>query len=119
MKVKDVLNYVTETRHDQYGEDIKMDWLNKVEAQVYLDILSRARGYQGELPYYKWDEDADTELLVPHPYDELYVHYIEAMIDYTNGEFARYNNSLAVFEDSWNDFAAYYRRTHFPKQPWG
>lgn len=45
---------------------------------------------------------ADTVLTVPAPYDQLYLRYLEAQIDYHNGEFDRYNNAIALFQTAFD-----------------
>ena len=40
---------------------------------------------------------ANTELLVYPPHDKLYRTYLLAMIDFANGEYTKYNNSIAMF----------------------
>lgn len=55
-----------------------------------------------------------TETIAPAPYDKLYVHWIESQIDYTNGEYPKYNNSITMFNASYDAFAKWYNREHMP-----
>ena len=66
------------------------------------------RGYDGET------EIGTTELLIPFPYDELYLRYLLMRIDLENGELDRYNNEAAQFNRLWQSFAGQYCRTHRP-----
>ena len=63
-----------------------------------------------------YDENTDlqTELLVPTPYDDLYLRWMEAMIDFHNGEYGKYNNAVDMFTTSYEAFQNYYNRTHMP-----
>ena len=66
-------------------------------------------------PKTKYDEnDLETELLAPYPYDEMYVKYLEMKIDEQNGETARYNNSAILFNDLLADYVKHYHKTHRP-----
>lgn len=65
-------------------------------------------GYNAETPL-------DTELIVPHPYDDVYRYWLEAQIDYANGEYAKYNNSMSMFNEAYSAFYRYYHKTHMPK----
>jgi hypothetical protein len=56
-----------------------------------------------------------TELLVHAPHDELYLYWLEAQIDYWNGEMAKYNNSIEMFNAVYEAFANHYNRVHMPK----
>ena len=106
---------INELQPNGYSEDRKTEWINRLEAQVVLDILAKAEGDVPSAPSYKWDADAEQTLLAPHPYDEIYPAYLSAQIDFNNGEYTRYNNSLAVFEAAWKEFAAFWRREHLPR----
>ncbi|MGE4354455.1 MAG: hypothetical protein AB7D36_10290, partial [Oscillospiraceae bacterium] len=63
---------------------------------------------------YAYPADLQTEMLIPHPYDEAYVHYIEAMVDYANEEYDKYQNSYAMFNNLYSDFRKAYRRDNLP-----
>ena len=51
--------------------------------------------------------DNSDELFVPAPHDKLYRYFLEAMIDYHNGETNRYMNASQLFNDAWDDFITY------------
>ena len=57
----------------------------------------------------------ETELLVPAPWDEMYLRWLEARIDYANAEYTRYNNSMDMFRAVYQAYRSYYNRTHMPK----
>ena len=52
---------------------------------------------------------------MPAPYDELYVLWLESMIDYTNGEYVKYNNASIRHNDVYQAYANDYNRHHMPK----
>lgn len=54
------------------------------------------------------------ELFAESPYDEVYLRWLEAQIDYANGEIERYNNSIAAFNHAYSAFERFYNRTHLP-----
>ena len=57
-----------------------------------------------------------TELLVPAPYDEIYLFWLESKIDYWNGEVGKYNNSITMYNTAYSAYEKYYNRTHKPIQ---
>lgn len=59
--------------------------------------------------------DPAAELLIPSPWDEAYVYYLAAMIEYERGEIARYNEHIALFHALWGAYADHLRRTHLPR----
>lgn len=57
----------------------------------------------------------DKTLLLPAPYDETYVHYLAAQIDYYNREMDLYTNDAALYTASMREARAWWRRDHAPK----
>ena len=84
-------------------------WLSELDGRLMLDFYKG-----GEWMSYSLPDDEDHELLVPFPWDELYVHYLEAMVYYSNGEFERYRNSYEMYNKKELDFRQWYARTHVP-----
>lgn len=66
------------------------------------------------LPYREGDMNA--ELLVPFPFDELYVHYLHAQIMYAMGEFSKYENALVQFNSLMQAYRIDYHQTHRPRR---
>lgn len=54
-------------------------------------------------------------LIASGPYEDMYYRWVEAQIDYANNEIQRYNNALALFNDGYDKFKAWYSRTHTHK----
>lgn len=61
------------------------------------------------------EEDLDRDLIVKEPYDEIYVHWLEAQIDWNNMEYAGFNNTNAMFESIYSAFRNAFNQTHRPK----
>ena len=55
-----------------------------------------------------------TVLMVPAPHDKLYRTYLSAMIDFANGEYDKYNNSMILYNKQYGDFVNWYARTYAP-----
>ena len=87
-------------------------WLSELDGRLMLEF------YKGDAwAPYDWAKDQDAVLLVPFPWDGLYVHYLEAMTHYSNGEYGRYGNAMAMFEKITGDYRKLMVRTHIPPQP--
>ena len=68
---------------------------------------------------YKWSDvtdlqDGDTELLIPDEFRQVYVFWMEAMIDFANMEMSRYTNSMTMFNAAYADYGNAWNRTHMP-----
>ena len=115
MKLVEVLRDVDQTRPNAYTDAEKIAWLNTIEGRVYTDILQKAEGFEGEfIPFAEGQEE--RELAVPVPFTDLYTYYLASKIDFFNGDTARYNDSIVLYNKAWDDYAAWYRENHKPKQ---
>lgn len=99
----------------QYSQELKIMWLSRLDGRVFTEILSTHEDCGIEqFPGYDKNTPIDTELLVPHPYDAIYTHWLEANIDYANREYDKYNNSIEMFNTDYSAYANLYNRTHMP-----
>lgn len=116
MKLIDAIQKVDALKRNTYDRDHKIDWLSRLDTMVKQQIVDAHEGGEGtEFHGYNASTDTETVLLVPEPYDEMYLRWMEAQIDYHNGEYGRYNNSISAFYAVWNNYVNYYRLTHVPK----
>lgn len=92
-----------------WDETAKLLWLNECESMIQTRIL-------GTVPEqcitYDADTDRSTKLLVPAPFDRLYVYYVIAMCDYAAHETAHYTDSMMLFNAALDEYAKWYQRTN-------
>ena len=55
----------------------------------------------------------NAELILPDMWQKLYISYLTAQIDLFNGEYDKYENTLAVFNSYYQDYKVWYT-THWP-----
>lgn len=116
MCLAELISLIDETKPNQYTKEQKVRWLSEVEGMVADDILNNYEGEQIEFESYDYDRDMERELLLPDRFSDVYINYISAKIDFQNMETEQYNNDVAMFEASMEQFKKYYIRTHMPKQ---
>ena len=115
MKIIDAINQIDDLKHNTYGQSDKVLWLSRVDHMVKTQIIDTHEGSEDVyFTGYGDYTDLQTEMLVPAPYDELYLRWLEMQIDYANGEYTKYNNSAEMFNVSYKAFSNYYNRTHMP-----
>lgn len=115
MTLIEAINQIDAVKPNGYSQDEKIRWLSTLEGIIKTDIIDTHeggekvtfKGYNGQTPL-------TQELLIPAPYDEIYVRYLEMQIDYANGEYNKYNNSVDVYNTAYSAFEKYYNRTHMP-----
>lgn len=116
MTIMDALYRIDELKPNSYSQPEKIKWLSSLDGVIKSEIIDTHEGgedivFSGYGEY----EPLSTVLLVPAPYDDIYIKWLEAMIDYTNGEIAKYNNSLTAYNDAYDLYQRHYNRTHMPK----
>ena len=84
----------------EIDDTILLDWLNQVEGQILHEIFLLA--LSEITPYSATPTEA---LAAPYPYDGIYLLWMEAQVDFTNGEYERYTNTMQRYNTSWNDLA--------------
>ena len=115
MTISEAINRTDDVKPNTYTEVRKLLWLSELDGMIKSDIIDTHEGGENvSFAGYDVDTDVTTELLVPAPYDVLYLRYLEMKIDYSNGEYGRYNNSMVMFNAAYSDFQKYYNRNHMP-----
>ena len=77
-----------------WDDAAKLLWLNECESMIQTRILGTA---PEACITYDADTARSTTLLVPAPFDRLYVYYVIAMCDYAAHETAHYADSMMLF----------------------
>lgn len=114
MKIREAIDRIDSLKHNTYTNGEKIDWLNRLDAMIKQQIIDTHEGYE-EVIYRPYTEkDMEKDLILTAPYDDVYIRWLEAQIDYYNGEINRYNNSITMFRTAYDTFANYYNRMHMP-----
>lgn len=109
MKIKEAIASARKLSGNAVDDAALCRWLSELDGRLMLDFYKGSEWMSYSLP-----QDEDHELLVPFPWDELYVHYLEAMVYYSNGEFDRYRNSYEMFNKKELDYRQWYARNQLP-----
>ena len=108
MTVMEAIAAIDNLKHNTYSFEDKVRWLSTLDGRVAVTIMNMpswiGTGYDPKT-------DGEMMLLIPSPYDEIYLRWLEAQIDYANGEYSRYNNSIDVFNTVWAEYQNYYNRS--------
>lgn len=116
MTILEAINRVDSTKPNSYTQVEKVDWLSTLDGVIKSEIIDTHEGGESVIfDGYDVDTSLDTMLLIPAPYDDIYIRWLEARIDYANGEYNKYNNSLTAYNDAYALYANYYNRKHMPK----
>ena len=115
MKVREAIGIIDSRKPNAYSVSDKLGWLNALDGRIKAEIIDTHEGWENILFLPYGLDDQDTMLMVPEPWDRMYLSWLECQIDYANAEFGKYNNSAAMFQAEYDAFENWYNRTHKPK----
>ena len=114
-KIKDIIERVDENKPNAFSQKTKMAWLaeldGKLAADVFLMNIVEVRQLQ-----YSHPDDLESETLVSFPHDTIYDLWLGAKIDYENGEYDKYQNSMEQFNAHYGNFVRWFATTYEPAQ---
>lgn len=114
MTINEAISKVDALKVNTYGRKEKIEWLSTLDGTIKKEIIDFHEGDKTEFNGYNQDTPADTKLLVPAPYDDIYLRWLEAQIDYCNDDTTQYANSMAMFNMAYSSFDRYYNRAYMP-----
>lgn len=121
MKAGEAIALVDKLKPNKFSAEEKYRWLTDIDGMIVRELIETHEDspLEGSFAGYSPETDAETELLVPAPYDILYRWYLESQIDLGNMEIGKYNNTKSLFNSAYLTFTDYWNRTHMPKSKGG
>lgn len=115
MTIIEAINRIDAINPNNYTQPEKVAWLSTLDGVIKKEIIDTHEGAE-KVTFNGYTEETplDTELLVPAPYDEVYLFWLQSKIDYWNGEMGKYNNSIAMYNTAYSNFEKAYNREHKP-----
>lgn len=114
--LKSVIEYVDEIKPNAFSNEAKTQWVNECEGLVQTEVLLLA---DTELISYSYDTDKNKELLVKHPHVKIYWAYLTAMIDFANGEYNKYQNTMQMFNAFFSEYMRWFALWYHPADTHG
>lgn len=104
-----LITLLRELTANQYTDNVLMMWLSNCENTVLTDVMLASPEDCVELT-----EPSDEKLIVPHPWDKLYLPYMQAQVAHANGEYDHYANYIALFNAYMDEYARHILETVQP-----
>lgn len=109
MTIKRLLRLVRSMYPTEFEDEVLLLWLSQCENTLLTEVMLLSVADCTE-----YTEANDATLLVPHPYDKLYLPYMQAMICQANGETDKYMNHMQVYNAYRDEYARWVCATISP-----
>lgn len=116
MTILEAIHKVDTVKPNSYTQPEKIKWLSTLDGIIKSEIIDTHEGGEN-VTFNGYDDntDLDTVLLVPAPYDDVYIRWLESRIDYAMGEYGKYNNSATAYNFALDAYSRHYNTHHMPK----
>ena len=115
MTLNECIQRIDNLKPNSYSRHDKTIWISNLDMIVFDEIISRHEGGIDSFGGYSDDTPLDTVLLVPAPYDEVYISFVAAQIDAINGDIDLYNNDMIRFNEQYSRYRNAYNQKNEPK----
>ena len=100
---------------NSYSAAEKIAWLSNLDGKIFEEVIKKYAEYDPDNDEFAPYADGSEELLIGAPYGEdIYVHYLIAMIAQGNAEVSRYNQQIALYNTAYSQWWNHYNTTHHP-----
>ncbi len=114
MKVREAIDRFDNLVSNSMEPAVKVGWLSRLDTMVKTSVFDMHQGGTPDFHGYDDNSDFETEMLIPEPYTESYLRWMETHYFYTIGEIDRYNNAASLFNEEFSAFKKDYHRKHLP-----
>ena len=118
MTIAKALDLADQLKPNMMSRQVKIGFLTEIDQLIYEElVLTHDHTAEEETrPEYDTDTDDGTELIMPSPYDMLYVYWLMARIDHMNMEIEKENNDRLLFDNAYEQASDWWTRTRMPIQ---
>lgn len=102
---------------NRFTQELKIKWISDLDMMIADEIIRKTEGGKNfQFAGYDKKTSKNTELIVPAPFSDMYIHWLHSKMDLFNQDYERYNSSVAAFYTVYQNFASFYNREHKPLQ---
>ena len=116
MKICEAISQINSLKPNTYSDKQKIYWLHQLESMVKrLVIDTHEGGDQIAFDGFNENTSVETQLFMPSPFDMAYIYWLEAQIHYANEDIDMYNSAILMFNATFSEYKADYKRNHATK----
>lgn len=113
--IQEIIARVDERKPNAFSTERKVEWIAELDGRIALDVMLMDIAEAQQFRYLA-PAALNYTPLAHFPHDSLYDAWLEAMIDYSNGEYNKYQNSMELYNARYSDFVRWFVRTYEPSQ---
>ena len=110
----EIIERVDQNKPNAFEELEKLRWLTELDGKIAAEVMMMNVAGVRNLP--RGEAALRCEPLVSFPYEDLYDRWLEAKIDYHNGEYGNYQNSMEAYNAAYNGFVNWFLNAYDPVQ---
>lgn len=132
MTVAGIIEQYNSEFNNQIDDSVKLGWLKKLEQMIINEVINshahdladnnslnlKVSGSTlhitkaGSLKDHIDSWDMDTELLVPEPYDDLYIYFLDQRIALRTNDKSKFNAATTMYNNALLQYQQYFNRTY-------
>lgn len=116
--IKEIIERVDEVKPNAYSEKAKLRWIAELEGLLAADVFLMSPEEIQQVQY-SHPEDLNTKVLVDFPHDSIYDYWLMAKIDFMNGEYEKYENTMQIYNAAYQNFVRWFASSYEPAQGYG
>ncbi len=113
--IEQIIREADELAPNKFDTDFKYTWLGRLDMLVADEIIRKHEdGKSFDFMGYDENTPGETQLLVPEPYTDIYIHWLHSKMYLFEHDYERYNSATSAFYAAYQNYAAHYNREHRP-----
>lgn len=113
--IQEIIERVDDTKPNAFTQKTKMAWIAELDGKIAADVMMMNIVEIRQLKYVH-PQDLASEPLVDFPHDTIYDLWLGAKIDFENGEYNKYQNSMEQFNAHYGNFVRWFASSYEPAQ---
>ena len=112
-KIQEIIDRVDDTKPNAFALQAKLEWIAELDGKIAANVMLMNIAEIQQLKY-SYPEDLTSEPLVGFPHDGIYEAWLAAKIDFWNGEYNKYQNSMEMFNALYGDYMRWFATSYEP-----
>lgn len=113
--IQEIIERVDDIKPNAFTQKTKMAWVAELDGKIAADVMIMNIIDIRQLSYV-YPDDLQSTPLVEFPHDSIYDLWLCAKIDFANGEYSKYQNSMEQFNAHYGNFVRWFAAAYEPAQ---